>query len=163
MPARTTVCEEVGVLDVPDTQPLPRLIEELRGFSLKQNADGAAHSVDEPWEDHGGEETREEDSSVVELWSADSGDGSIYSQPIRLSAIESSSSDGGEDNRLPMSPGRREKGRRLVQVLSSQDTSSSEEAAPAPAGAHPHFNVHIDEFRRKPSVVTWILCWSCSD
>ena len=144
MPARTTVCEEVGVLDVPDTQPLPRLIEELRGFSLKQNADGAAHSVDEPWEDHGGEETREEDSSLVALWSADSG-------------------DVGEDNRLPMSPGRREKGRRLVQVLSSQDTSSSEEAAPAPAGAHPHFNVHIDEFRRKPSVVTWILCWSCSD
>jgi hypothetical protein len=137
MPARTTVCEEVGVLDVPDTQPLPRLIEELRGFSLKQNADGAAHSVDEPWEDHGGEETREEDSSLVELWSADSG-------------------DGGEDNRLPMSPGRREKGRRLVQVLSSQDTSSSEEA-PAPAGAHAHLNVH-DEFRRKPSVVTWILC-----
>ena len=138
MPARTTVCEEVGVLDVPDTQPLPRLIEELRGFSLKQNADGAAHSVDEPWEDHGGEETREEDSSLVELWSADSG-------------------DGGEDNRLPMSPGRREKGRRLVQVLSSQDTSSSEEA-PAPAGAHAHFNVQFDEFRRKPSVVTWILC-----
>ena len=144
MPARTTVCEEVGVLDVPDTQPLPRLIEELRGFSLKQNAVGAAHSVHEASEDHGGEETREEDSSVVELWSADSG-------------------HGGEDNRLPMSAGRKEKGRRLVQVLSSQDTSSSEEAAPAPAGAHPHFNVHIDEFRRKPSVVTWILCWSCSD
>ena len=102
------------MLDVPDTQPLPRLIEELRGFSLKQNAVGAAHSVHEASEDHGGEETREEDSSLVALWSADSG-------------------DGGEDNRLPMSAGRKEKGRRLVQVLSSQDTSSSEEAAPESA------------------------------